>query len=185
MCVAQDVALEKESAKGGKSLNTQKWVFFKEWQKNLSRGGAGALVGTCGPRVRFARWMALRNSCAGCGFRAAPDERAVRPHQRWGRLRRGSRRRQPRSWGAPRKHIADVPKGAASRARARQSTALQLGFEGRCRAMVREGGRLAFALRNYEVSVGRCVSLNQLREQGAKGDDDGLGVGKAVDRLVR
>jgi hypothetical protein len=72
---------------------------------------ADAPVGTRGSRVRLARWMSLRNSCAGCGFRAAPDERAARPHRRWGRLRRGSRRRR--------------------------STALQLGFEGRFRAGVR------------------------------------------------
>jgi hypothetical protein len=60
------------------------------------------------------------------------------------------------------------------------------GFEGRCRAEDREGGvRLAFALHDFELSVVGRVSLRQLREQGAKGDDDGLGVGEAVDRLVR
>jgi glycosyltransferase involved in cell wall biosynthesis len=41
-------------------------------------------------------------------------------------LRGGSGTEQPRHWEMPRKHIADGPKGAASRERARQSPSLQM-----------------------------------------------------------
>ena len=40
----------------------------------------------CGPRVRFARGMMLSNSCAGCGFRAIPDERGRSSPPGMGRL---------------------------------------------------------------------------------------------------
>ena len=40
-------------------------------------------------------------------------------------------------------------------------------------------------LGGWERSESSAARLRQLREQGAEGDDDGLGVGEAVDRLVR
>jgi hypothetical protein len=86
-------------------------------------------------------------------------------------------------------HDCGGRRDAASRLKLGSATASHPylgGFEGRYRAEDREGGvRLAFALHDFELSVVGRVSLRQLREQGAKGDDDGLGVGEAVDRLVR
>jgi hypothetical protein len=47
---------------------------------------AVAPVGTRGSRVRFAMGMMLSNSCAGCGFRATPDERGRSSRPGMGRL---------------------------------------------------------------------------------------------------
>jgi hypothetical protein len=63
-----------------------------------------------------------------------------------GRLRRRSGTTQPRHRAVARKPIADGPKGAASRARARQRSSLQLIFDGRRRALREKKGAQASRL---------------------------------------